>query len=175
MGQIPIASQAGSSFRSPSSSAAVPTPNSVRPERLGPRPLGEDGWPNFLKTADRWILRILGIVPPKILPHGKEVKIGEGQYPGAPDAIITLYVSAFPARFWRIVIARKDGAIVELRAGTVDLQKLWMTVELFAKGMLDLRVLSTAASESLPLVSLGQGEYAHDLHGKPAPLSGGAA
>lgn len=32
-----------------------------------------------------------------------------------------------------------------------------------------------SARASLPLVSLGQGEYAHDRDGTPAPLSGGAA
>jgi hypothetical protein len=161
----------------------------VRPERLGPRPLGEDGWPNFLKEADRWILRILGIVPPKSLPHAKEVKIGEGRIPGAPDALVTLYVSAFPARFWRIEIRRKDHARFELNAGTVDLQKLWSTIELVCRGMLDVRITWPSDSQAscerldqgdetpapLPLVSLGQGEFTHDENGNPAPLSGGAA
>lgn len=160
-----------------------------RPELAVPRPLGEDGWPNFLKTADRWILRILGIVPPKHLPHGEEVCVGQGIVPGSGGSTVTLYVSAFPARHWRVVIDVKGHAAVELKAGSTDLQKLWMTIELIAKGVLEVRVLwsasgmeplassdldlegeRTAVETGLPVASFGQGSFAHDQDGNATDL-----
>ena len=152
-------------------------------ERNGPaRPLPQSDWPAFLRVGEKQVLAALGISPPKSLPHRKEVLLGVGRVPGCDNATVAVYVSAFPARFWRIEINRKDHARLELNAGTVDLQKLWTTIELIARSMLDIRVTwpfldmackedvdeAPAPAAELPLVSLGQGEYARDLAGKPA-------
>lgn len=151
-----------------------------------PRFIPQSEWPALFRVGDRHVLAALGICPPKILPHGREVLVGVGRVPGCDNATVAVYVSAFPARFWRIVICRKDQARFELKAGTVELQKLWSTIELVCRGMLDVRITWPSDSQAscerldqgeelpppapLPLVSLGQGAFAHDLAGKPTDV-----
>lgn len=120
-----------------------------------------------LRSEEASFLRSLGLKRlPDLLPHAEETYLGIVDVrPGSGTAQI--WVTAHPARFWRVDVRTCEGNLVRVQTASGALKPRWGVIAAIANAEVEIS-LPPIEEDELPVVSLGQGTSHTEI--KPADL-----
>jgi hypothetical protein len=84
-------------------------------------------------TRDLLLFKGLGLKPFSKAKHGEELFVGKVRI--QETGTVDVFVTCFPAQFWRLVIHSTEGRDITLKTGSGTLQDYWPIAQKFAESM----------------------------------------